>query len=73
MPYYIYSINNPPIKFKFFVGSLSLEPYFWYKSATVNFTLDDLEIDNINNTIEKLTIIGIFEKPIFIGLMNGFI
>ena len=73
---YGYSIKNSPIKIKFLiniVGPLSLEPEFWYQPAIFNNTLDNLEMDTINTAIENGTIIGIFEEPTYIGLMNGFL
>ena len=73
---YGYSIKNPPIKIKFLiniVGPLSLEPEFWYKPAKFNNTLENLEMDTIKYAIENRTIIGIFEEPVFIGLMNEFL
>ena len=73
---YEYTIKNSPINIKFLInifGPLSLEPDFWYKPAIFNNILDDLEMDNINNAIENVTIIPIIEEPTFLGLMNGFL
>ena len=73
---YGYSIKKTPIPIKFLiniVGPLSLEPEFWYQPAVYNQTLDDLENETIENAIENGTIVKIFEDPVFIGLMNGFL
>ena len=46
---YGYSIKKTPIPLKFLiniVGPLSLEPEYWYKPATYNETLDNLEKKN---------------------------
>ena len=73
---YGYSIKNTIIPIKFLiniVGPLSLEPEFWYTPAVFNQTLESIEPSNIDNAIKTGEIVPIFEDPVMISLMNGFL
>ena len=73
---YGYLIKKTPLPLKFLiniVGPLSLEPEFWYRPAVNNKTLGNLEKETIEDAIKNGTIVKIFEDPVFVGLMNGFL
>ena len=73
---YAYTIKKTPIPIKFLiniVGPLSLEPEFWYKPAVYNQTLTWLDPKDIEEALNEGKIVRIFEDPVMVGLMNGFL
>ena len=73
---YGYSIKKTPIPLKFLiniVGPLNLESEYWYKPAVFNETLENINPSSIENAIKEGKIVKIFEDPVFVDLMNGFL